>query len=235
MDSFYNRCVIKLFDIDEELIYDVAGKYTDKDLTVNITTLHKDVKVVIANYSENDIAFSNLVNKINKKFANYIYADKDISLEQCLVDTMLESGKMFSVAESLTGGSLASKIIGISGASNVFYEGIVSYSSVSKVRRLHVPLSVIESKGAINEETARAMAHGLLEIKDIDYAVATTGAAGPLTDEFGTPVGRVYIGYGDRKYIEVKELNLTGDRNEIRECVVNYALFFMLRYVKKYN
>ena len=235
MVEYTNRCVIKMFDIAEELIRAEAIDYINDKLEIEISENYKDIRVELINYSDNDIAFNNLVARLNRKFAQYIYADSDITLEKCLVDTLTEKGKFISVAESLTGGKIASRIVGVSGASNVFYEGIVSYNPGAKVRRLHVPLQIINKSGTVNIDVARAMVLGLFDNKEIDFAFSTTGIAGPLSDEFNTPVGRVYIGFGDRKYIEVNELNLTGSREDIRETTVNYALFFMLRYINKYN
>lgn len=231
MENCYNKCVIKLFDIPSELIENLVNDYVGDTLKVNINEKYRDVRVEITGDEDDGIVFANLIDKINKKYANYIYADEDVTLEDKLVATLKEKNMSISVAESLTGGLIASRIVSVSGASQVFYEGIVSYNPASKVRRLHVPLSVVETEGTVNEGVARAMTKGLLENKEIDFAFATTGCAGPLSDGFGTPIGKVFVSYGDRRYIEVKELNIEGDRETIRQCAVNYALFFILKYI----
>ena len=129
MNSCYNRCVIKLFDIPSELIENLVKDHVSDTLKVNIYEKYKDVRIEITGEEDDGITFADLVDKINKKYANYIYADEDITLEEKLVKTLKEKNMNISVAESLTGGYIASRIVSVSGASQVFYEGIVSYNA----------------------------------------------------------------------------------------------------------
>ena len=231
MEDYADRCIIKLFDIPRELIIAITDEYESDTLTVDIDENNKDIRLTITNYAHSDEEFFNLVSRINGKFVSYIYSDEDITLEECLVKKLTKLSRRISVAESLTGGIIASRVVSVSGASRVFYEGLVTYVAGSKVRRLHVPLPIINAKGMVNEEVSRAMAKGLFDSKETDFVLSTTGIAGPLTDEFNTPVGRVYISYGDKNEIRTEELNLEGTRDEIRNTTANYALFFMLRFI----
>lgn len=129
-----------------------------------------------------------------------------------------------AVAESLTGGMLASKIVDIPGASNWFIEGCVTYTDEAKARRLGVPEEVLSAHSAVSRETARAMAEGELRLSGSDIAVSTTGLAGPGPDEFGRPAGLVFIGGATLKGSVTKELSLTGTRAEIRAQTVFEAL-----------
>ena len=139
-----------------------------------------------------------------------------------------------AVAESLTGGLVCATIVNISGASNVLYEGFVTYASQSKVRRLHVKSTTIDTYGPISRQTCEEMLQGLLANKERQIAVATTGCAGPNSDEFGAEVGLVYVGVGSQKGLEVKEFNLDGNRENIRKSAANVALFMLLNLVKNY-
>ena len=98
-----------------------------------------------------------------------------------------------ATAESLTGGMIAKEIVDIPGASNVFEEGFVTYSNYAKAKNLLVDPVVIAEKGVVSKEVASQMAKGVLKVADSDISIATTGVAGPDSDEFGTKVGTVYI------------------------------------------
>ena len=129
-----------------------------------------------------------------------------------------------AVAESLTGGMLASKIVDVPGASNWFIEGCVTYTDEAKTRRLGVPEGVLAAHTAVSRETARAMAEGELRLSGGDIAVSTTGLAGPGPDGYGRPAGLVFIGGASEKGSVTKELSLTGTRAEIRAQTVFEAL-----------
>ena len=141
------------------------------------------------------------------------------------------AGFKLAVAESLTGGLLASTIVDAPGASKVFLGGVVAYDSNLKRSLLHVSAALLQSRGAVDAEVAVAMARGVRELAAEAaqlslgevIAVATTGVAGP-DDQDGKPAGLVYLaisGLGDPEAIE---LRLEGDRQAIREATVAAAL-----------
>ena len=155
-------------------------------------------------------------------------ADEDVSLAKKLVEVCRENAVRLAVAESLTGGIICSRLVDVPGASEVLVEGLITYTNASKVRRLHVKLSTLEEYGAVSKETAAEMTHGLLESRDADLGIATTGCAGPDSDEKGTPVGLAFVGVATRKGGKIYRMNLNGDRNYIRKCVANAAMFYAL-------
>jgi len=145
---------------------------------------------------------------------------------------LLEKGAWLSAAESLTGGLLASAIVGVSGASRWFTEGCVTYTDGAKINRLRVPSDVISRHTAVSFETARAMAEGSLLTSGSDLAVSTTGVAGPGPDDAGHPEGLVYVGAASRHGSAVRELHLEGDRLGIRRQAVYEALKLALELAK---
>lgn len=115
-----------------------------------------------------------------------------------LVDTLRERKLTVAVAESCTGGMLSAAITEVPGASDVFECGFVTYANSAKTNLVGVPADLIESKGAVSEEVARAMAEGVFENSTADIAAAITGIAGPDGGSAQKPVGLVYIAVARR-------------------------------------
>ncbi len=146
----------------------------------------------------------------------------------CEVLKALE-GKTLVTAESLTGGGIGAALTAVPGSSRVYKGGIISYTNWVKANLLGVPEEILETRGAVSEETARAMATGVRKRLEADIAVAVTGLAGPDGDEFGNPVGMVYIAYADALQSLVLERHFSGTREEIRNQTIQDALRLVLR------
>lgn len=137
-------------------------------------------------------------------------------------------GKTLVTAESLTGGGIGAALTSVSGASAVYKGGIVSYTNEIKHKLLGVPMEILKEYGAVSAPTAKAMAEGARKALEADVAVSVTGLAGPTGDEFGNPVGTVFIGYSDREGTEVKHCVFYGDRESIRNQTIAEALQLIL-------
>lgn len=132
-----------------------------------------------------------------------------------LVETLTQRGERLTCAESLTGGMVASAIVGVPGASGTFFQGFVTYADQAKEQLLDIPHSVIAGRGAISNRTAELMACGAASKCNAHMALATTGNAGPSAAE-GKAVGLVYTAVCYHDKIKVTEHHYTGDRNSIR-------------------
>lgn len=172
------------------------------------------------------------MNITEKSFTEEISAknirEEDIS--KILVDTLTEKGLKISSAESCTGGLISKKITDISGSSAVFDCGICSYSNEIKEKVLGVDGNVLNTLGAVSEETAIQMARGVKAVSGSDIAVSTTGIAGPAGGTKDKPVGLVYIGVAgkDGSCFAVRALfNESGadSRSRIRELAADCALY----------
>lgn len=162
-----------------------------------------------------------------------IYSDSDISLEETFVSFLANNNLMASAAESCTGGLLSSSIVNISGASKVFYEGIVSYNCQSKIDRLGVASETLEEYGAVSEQTASEMAYGLLG-NEVDIGIAITGIAGPEGGTEEKPVGLVYVGIASMREAPFAiKCQFYGTREQIRMCAKNAALFYALQFLRE--
>lgn len=138
------------------------------------------------------------------------------------------AGKRLATAESLTGGGIGQTITSVSGASAVFAGGIISYTNKVKHKVLGVPVETLNTLGPVSAPVAQAMAQGARNVIGADVAVAVTGLAGPDGDEFGHPVGTVFIGYADEGTALAREYHFKGDRAEVREQTICEALKLIL-------
>ena len=173
-----------------------------------------------------------LLRKCVEELEDSIYAMDDSSLEQQLVNLLMVRGRTLSVAESFTGGGIASRITSVSGASEVYFEGINAYNEHSKVKRLGVSPQTLEKYGAVSEQTAYEMAVGLLRTGDCNVAISTTGLAGPNTDKSGLPVGLCYIAVATMERMRVFQYHFEGTREEITKKAINYALYLACKQLK---
>ena len=129
-----------------------------------------------------------------------------------------------ATAESCTGGLLAGAITAVSGSSEWFDRGFVTYSNRAKVEALGVDAAIIEHHGAVSGETARAMAEGARAASGAQWAVAVTGVAGPAGGSPDKPVGTVWLAWAGPSGTETLHRRLAGDRAEVRAGSVRIAL-----------
>lgn len=172
-----------------------------------------------------------------EKFYDMLKED-NISIDdigRLLVDKLRKQNKRVATAESCTGGMVSEKITDVSGASNVFDCGVCSYANSIKAKLLEVEESVLNTVGAVSEETAKQMARGVRKLAQSDFGVSTTGIAGPDGGTPEKPVGLVYIGFcsGDKSYAIKALLNTTGknNRDKIRCLAAAVALYVVYKEV----
>ncbi len=121
---------------------------------------------------------------VREAFGDCITSEDRRIIEEVIVQLLTERGEWLATAESCTGGTIASRITDVSGASRVFGHGWVTYANEAKQQHLGVPAALFEQHGAVSEEVARAMAEGALRASGADHALSVTGNAGPTG---GTP------------------------------------------------
>ena len=140
------------------------------------------------------------------------------------------AGKTLATAESCTGGGIGAALTAVPGSSAVYKGGIISYTNWVKADLLGVDERLLETLGAVSAPVAEAMALGARKALHADVAVSVTGLAGPGGDEYGNPVGRVYIGYADENISTSREFTFSGDRDAVRCQAVEEALKLILFY-----
>ena len=137
-------------------------------------------------------------------------------------------GKTLVTAESCTGGGIGTAITAIPGSSAVYKGGIISYCNELKMQLLDVEPAILAEYGAVSAPTAEAMAMGARIALKADIAVSVTGLAGPDGDEFGNPIGTVYVGYSDIYQTISRKIRISGDRNYVRDQAVQAAIKLVL-------
>lgn len=220
---------VRFYGIGESLletkIKDIMDNQTNPTLALYAKTGEVLLRITASSEKECECEklISDLLNEIESRVGEYIYlvGDENVSNSQSemnsvVANLLVENNFTISIAESLTGGKITSMLVEKSGISNSLLEGIVCYSNDSKVRTLGVKEESLEKFGAVSEEIATEMVLGVAKRMNSDFAIATTGIAGPNSDESGKPVGLVYIGIYAFGEVSVKKCIFTGDRELIR-------------------
>jgi nicotinamide-nucleotide amidase len=165
-----------------------------------------------------------------EKLGDAIYAEGTETLDQVVVRLALASGKTVATAESCTGGGVANRITNVSGSSEVFRYGWVTYANEAKTSELGVPAELIEKQGAVSAEVAAAMAEGALNKSQADVAVAITGIAGPNGGTAEKPVGLVYFGLATKgSQTTTLQRNLSNQRETFKYMAAQIALDLVRR------
>ena len=220
---------VRFYGIGESLletkIKDIMDSQTNPPLALSAKTGEVLLRITASSEKECECEklISDLLNEIESRVGEYIYlvGDENVSSSQTemnsvVANLLVENNFTISIAESLTGGKITSMLVEKSGISKSLLEGIVCYSNDSKVRTLGVKEESLEKFGAVSEEIATEMVLGVAKRMNSDFAIATTGIAGPNSDESGKPVGLVYIGIYAFGEVSVKKCIFTGDRELIR-------------------
>lgn len=154
-------------------------------------------------------------------------------MEEELVEILTKKQYKITTAESCTGGLVAATIVNVSGASEVFQAGFVTYANEAKEKELGVKSETLQTYGAVSEKTAKEMAIGCAARAKAQVGISTTGIAGPGGGTAEKPVGLVYIGCAVRSNVYVEKNVFSGDRQQVRRQAADRAIGFALECIKK--
>lgn len=224
-DEIYIKDLIT-YGIAESLLYEAVREFFTEE-GIYYEFLVKDYGILIRLQSKmsNKNKVEKIVKKIYNKIGEFIFGEDNDRLEKKVVELLKKLNMNISTAESCTGGMLASKLIDVPGISEVFYEGVVSYSNEAKINRLGVRKEILDKYGAVSEEVAKEM----VMVLTTDVALSTTGIAGPDGGSEEKPVGLVYMGIRIKDKIYVEKRVFRGDRNKVRERTVSHTLFTLIK------
>lgn len=164
------------------------------------------------------------LNKLDAILGDLIYSHCDDSLQHRIGEMLKASGKTLCAAESCTGGTISELITSVPGSSEYYLGSVTSYAVAVKEKVLGVPESVIRDFGVVSAECAAAMADGVRRLMGADYAVATTGVAGPGGGDEINPVGTVWIAVSSESRTKTKKLRYSNDRKRNMERFAASAL-----------
>ena len=156
-------------------------------------------------------------------------------LEETVAKLLIEHGKTLSIAESCTGGRIAQTFISRSGASAYFKGGITPYATQMKVKLLGVPQEIIEKHSVVSAEVAESMAERVKIAFDTDYAISTTGNAGPSLGDSAAPVGTVFIGIATPSGVITEEHRFGKNRDKVIQRATNKALEMLRKEILKHS
>lgn len=173
------------------------------------------------------------IDDLPSKVLPYLVAYEDLSIDEMVIKALEKSAKTISFAESCTGGKLAALFSERSGASAYFKGGIVAYATQAKIDVLNVDAKLIQTHSVVSEAVAIAMAKQAQTLFDSDYAVATTGNAGPLKGDSDEEVGTVYIGIATPEKVYAKRFNFLQPRERVVNNAVAKGLELMYKEILK--
>ncbi len=213
----------------EEQIIDIINKQDNP--TIAPLANNGEVTIRLTAKAEDEAKALSLIHPIEKeihqRLEDYHFANGEDNIEQIVFDTLKERKLTISASESITGGLIGTRFTSISGSSSIYRGGIICYSNDIKHRVLQVPQNVLNTKGAVSFETAKALAENTLQLFQTDIAISVTGIAGPEAVE-EKPIGLVYIGLSEvGKQTVVKELHLSGSRDFIQSRAAKIAFYYL--------
>ncbi|HQY20770.1 MAG TPA: competence/damage-inducible protein A [Ignavibacteria bacterium] len=228
--------LIKFFDLNNKLIHRQKtllttgmGESSLNELLGNISELIGESKLAFLpsssgvrlrinvteeNESEAEDKLFLIENKIRDKIGEFIFGEGEIDLENVIGQILKERNLKLALAESCTGGRISSRIVSVPGSSEYYLGGVCTYSNEMKISILGVNEDTLNKFGAVSKETATELAECVRKITDADYAISTTGIAGPTGGTEEKPVGLVWIGFADRKSSYAQKF-LFGNNREI--------------------
>lgn len=227
---FYRIAGMPESDVDQ-LVAPVYTRYPD--VATTILAAPGDIQLHLrarrATLDEAEARLAEVAPQIEKLLGDRIYSYNGDPLEKVIGDRLKQLGATLSVAESCTGGLVAGRITSIPGSSGYFHGGLITYTGAMKESLLDVPAELLRQYTAVSEQVARAMAEGARRRCHSDYALSTTGYAGPEGGTPEDPAGTVYIGLATPGKTEVRRVQYMADRNRVRALAAQAALDLLRR------
>ena len=222
---------VKICGMGESRVADAVSDLIDAQTNPTIATYAKGGEVhlrITASGSDSKAARKSIkpiVKELKHRFGEKVYTTRESeTLEQHVVGLLKRRKMTVATAESCTGGLIASTIVNVPGASEVFNEGYITYSNEAKQKILGVKKKTLKKDGAVSENCAAEMAKGAAKAAGARAAISVTGIAGPDGGTPEKPVGLVYVGVASTSGCEAQELHLRGERDWIRELTCVNAL-----------
>ena len=184
---------------------------------LRLTARGKNKEILEKSIQENVISLTKIISDIIVGF------DEDETIEVVIGRLLKQQNKTISTAESCSGGKIAERITSVSGASAYFRGSVVSYATDTKVSVLNVSQQTINQYSVVSKQVATEMALGIQKLMKTDYAIATTGNAGPTKEDGKSEVGTVFIAIATPNQVLVEEFNFGQPRDKVIDRTVNKA------------
>lgn len=219
--------IFSLIGLDEDstkiLLNPLADTYEIKLTSTSIVEGWSAIEATTYKYGNLDHFFKSVKSLFPDKFI------KNSNVVAHIIESLETEGKTVSIAESCTGGTIAAMITNVAGSSTVFNGSIISYSNTIKKSWLGVSDETLQKYGAVSELCVREMLEGVLNASSADYAMATSGIAGPTGGSVEKPIGTVFVGARSKDgNVIVERLLLQGDREYIQKQSAYHAFRLLL-------
>ncbi|OPL08396.1 MAG: hypothetical protein AVO33_10595 [delta proteobacterium ML8_F1] len=205
-----------IFGIGESDVEDRVKEGVRVPDGLRLATYVKPLYVTLRLTSTDKTLIQDTVEDLEKLFGDSVVGRNDCLLEEKVQQLLKKTGRTLSVAESCTGGLIASMLVSVPGSSEIFDGGFIVYSNDYKSRELGVAPEVISKEGAVSEAVARLMVEGLYQRSGSDYCLGITGIAGPTGETPDKRVGLTFIALKTPDRTLVRQFQFFGDRNTIR-------------------
>lgn len=221
---------LRCFGAGESKIAEMIGEAMQRgrnplvNCTVHLGVITLEIVAMAAESNEAEAMAAQEELSLRAVLGDLVYGAGSQTLAEVVGERLTQTGQSLAVAESCTGGLLASLITDVPGSSLYFSYGWVTYSNTAKQTELMVPPEMIEEYGAVSEQVARAMAQGARRRSGADYAIGVTGIAGPGGGSELKPVGLVYIAVDSRDGAETSRYMFSSDRSSVRMRAAQTAL-----------
>lgn len=232
----YRYAVYDIREIDlEERVMDLIKQQSNPTIALLIKKGYIELRITAK--AESLKAAHDLLDPwahiIYRRLGSHIGRELDISMEETLGNTLKDGSATIATAESCTSGLVGKLLTNVSGSSDYYMGGIISYSNDVKHRVLGVPQKLLDTYGAVSEPVAKTMAEGAKRVCNTTYAVSTTGIAGPGGGTANKPVGLVWIGVTGPQGTVAHKVNLIGNREDIRLSAAELALYYVNLYIQE--
>jgi nicotinamide-nucleotide amidase len=218
----------------DQMIAPIYRPFSNPTTTILATLGSIEVRLTArgATDREAESRLAELGDKIELALGDHVYSTKGESLEEVVGMYLVMRQRTLAAAESCTGGLLAERITRISGSSKYFLGGAVCYTNEMKTRWAGVPPQLIESRGAVSQPVAQALAEGVRARTGASIGLGITGIAGPNGGTPEKPVGLVFIAISDERGTQVREFRFPGDRDRVRFWATQMALEMVRRRIR---
>ena len=238
-EIFVKRRILRVSGIGESAVDEaIAPIYktfetVDTSILFNKSEIEVHLTAKAKTEAEAEQILEELAEKITETLGLAVFAMNGETMEEIVGNLLKAEGKTLSIAESCTGGLVSQRLTDVAGASAYFIESAITYANEAKIKTLNVAPELIEKHGAVSKEVAEAMAKGMREKAQTDFAVSVTGIAGPSGGTEEKPVGTIFVGYADENQTKSLKMTVPGDRYLIRWRASQAALDYLRRQILK--
>lgn len=222
---------LKIVGLGESIVQEKLKDIMDREnpsaaVYAKTFEVHLRITARTSTVAEAETKIQEVEDEVRRRIGRHVYGTDGESLAGSVINLLRKSGQTLGVVESCTGGGVGAEITAVSGSSDVFAGGFITYSNALKTKLVGVKEETMRSFGAVSEECAREMAEGGREKLGCSYVLSITGIAGPNSDSTEKPVGLVYVALAGPSGTEVVKNQFIGTREAVRErsCVVALSL-----------